>query len=126
MDSTTRYLFNTWWPKKLQRVPARRARQSPHVSNFISEYKQVKLLKPPYPLDKTLPPGTLVDVKQKCSPYPTLRITSFQFGNGSGYSKLKSADIQPTTDGRKIRLRRVATPKGTIGKRGRQRGHGQS
>ena len=33
------------------------------VSNFIPEFKNVKVLDPPYPQDKTSPPGNLVDAK---------------------------------------------------------------
>jgi CubicO group peptidase (beta-lactamase class C family) len=33
------------------------------VSNFIPEFKNVKVLEPPYPQDKTSPPGSLVDAK---------------------------------------------------------------
>jgi CubicO group peptidase (beta-lactamase class C family) len=33
------------------------------VSNFIPEFKNVKVLEPPYPQDKTSPPGNLVEAK---------------------------------------------------------------
>lgn len=34
------------------------------VSNFIPEFKHMRVLEPPYPQDKTSPPGTLTDAKR--------------------------------------------------------------
>ncbi len=34
------------------------------VSNFVPEFKKMKVLDPPYPQDRTSPPGTLVDAKR--------------------------------------------------------------
>ena len=34
------------------------------VSNFIPEFKHMKVLDPPYPQDRTSPPGTLIDAKR--------------------------------------------------------------
>jgi len=46
------------------------------VSDFIPEFKNMKVLDPPYPQDKTSPPGALVDAKRPITIFELLTHTS--------------------------------------------------
>ena len=46
------------------------------VSDFIPEFKYMKVLDPPYPQDKTSPPGALVDAKRPITIFQLLTHTS--------------------------------------------------
>lgn len=46
------------------------------VSDFIPEFKNMKVLDPPFPLDKTSPPGALVDAKRPITIFDLLTHTS--------------------------------------------------
>jgi CubicO group peptidase (beta-lactamase class C family) len=46
------------------------------VSDFIPEFKNMKVLEPPFPLDKTSPPGALVDAKRPITIFDLLTHTS--------------------------------------------------
>jgi len=46
------------------------------VSDFIPEFKQMRVLDPPYPQDKSSPPGTLVDAKRPITIHQLLTHTS--------------------------------------------------
>ena len=46
------------------------------VSDFIPEFKNMKVLDPPYPQDKTSPPGALVDAKRPITIFDLLTHTS--------------------------------------------------
>jgi CubicO group peptidase (beta-lactamase class C family) len=57
------------------------------VSDFLPEFKNMKVLDPPYPQDKTSPPGALVDAKRPITIFHLLTHTSGLTYGGARLSK---------------------------------------